>query len=671
MGTSTADERLTDAEAAALTAADRAAAAAEYASWLGADGELTVPAEWLAEVPEEFLTEIFETPLREPGESDPEVATRHVEAGDLAGVAPGRELVDLLLEADRWRADAYTTLEELAAWDRVNSWAAGRVRELASLVGQDARLELGPVAPRAAGTRNTNFAGEEVAMRLGCSKQRGRNLIRSGDALRNECIPTADALAAGEIDAAKAEIIVAGVEHLSPDQALEVQDIVLPRAAHQPHHQVRQDVARAVAEVDQANFTQRPQAAAKKRRVDRPRPLGDGMSSLYAVLPTLDAAAMDAALDGAARAARAAGDPNTIEALRADFLGLFGHTALATGAVEVRLPLDTDGPIVGATVTTSAPVPGPTPGTQEAGGTRSGGTATDATTGTSPSEPAAPVARPDRAAVGTAPVGGPCRLPPAVLGLVAPFDASALMADGIVPTAAATARYRAIAERTGMDREVVVNAMSPAGIAWYRDRIRAEEYRRAHDPAHGPVVPVAGALPGMPMPPAPAPSPAPTADSTATSHSPGVRAGTDPGGAALPTGAQPATPAPGEALPSETSPAIPTPGAALPTGAQLTTPTPGAALPSGTSPSTPTTGAALPAQPPTSRHQRVDPLMVEIRGPSRSASRPESAFGGPIPGVDGDHRTTSGSAVSPEHGPRRCRRRRPRGPPQRRRRRRR
>ncbi|CAM3264446.1 hypothetical protein OCAE111667_00445 [Occultella aeris] len=170
MESRTDEERLTDAEAAALAAADRADAAAECASWLDADGELTVPIDWLEEVPEELLAEIFGVPATEPGVPYPaEAESRTVDADDLAGLAPGPELLGLLLAADSRRGDSYTTLEEMAAWDRVSSWAAGKVRERASLVGQDVRLELGPAAARTAGTKHTNFAGEEVAMRLGCS----------------------------------------------------------------------------------------------------------------------------------------------------------------------------------------------------------------------------------------------------------------------------------------------------------------------------------------------------------------------------------------------------------------------------------------------------------------------------------------------------------------------
>nr|WP_231955804.1 HNH endonuclease signature motif containing protein [Occultella aeris] len=401
-------------------------------------------------------------------------------------------------------------------------------------------------------------------------------------------MPTADALAAGEIDVAKAELIVAAVEHLCSDQAIEVQGIVLPKARHRPHHQVRQDLARAVAEVDHAHFTQRAQEAAKRRRVDRPRPLGDRMSGLYAVMPTLDAAAVDAALDGAARATRANRDPSTIEQLRADFLGLFGHTALATGTISIQLPAGTDAPIAGASVTNAPPV--------------TNGRPFAAPSGTAVSGPPAPgtAAGPVTPAV---PVGVPCTLPPVTLGLVAPFDAAALMADGVVPTARAIARCLAIAERTGSDREVVINALSPAGIEWYRDRdrVREDERRqRARNAPPGPVTPIVGALPGMPVPPPP-------------------QAGA-PTGAVLSTGTASRT---GTAPPAGT--ASPT-GAAPPTGGALRT---GAAAAHGT---------PLPTPHPTPRYQRVDPGLFEggayLRGawlttPSAlgAAATPRSAFG--------------------------------------------
>ncbi|MCL2466653.1 MAG: HNH endonuclease, partial [Micrococcales bacterium] len=56
------------------------------------------------------------------------------------------------------------------------------------------------------------------------------------------------------------------------------------------------------------------------RRVGNPCPLGQGMASLTAVLPALDAARVDKTLEHVARAARAAGDQRTINELRADIM---------------------------------------------------------------------------------------------------------------------------------------------------------------------------------------------------------------------------------------------------------------------------------------------------------------------------------------------------------------
>ena len=59
------------------------------------------------------------------------------------------------------------------------------------------------------------------------------------------------------------------------------------------------------------------------------------MASIYAVLPAEDAIALDLALDGSARAAKATGDARTIDQLRADVLAAAGADALARGGFGV------------------------------------------------------------------------------------------------------------------------------------------------------------------------------------------------------------------------------------------------------------------------------------------------------------------------------------------------
>lgn len=55
------------------------------------------------------------------------------------------------------------------------------------------------------------------------------------------------------------------------------------------------------------------------------------MASLYAVMPAEDAWTTYRALDAAARSAKAAGDPRTMDQLRADALALMGVSAVETG----------------------------------------------------------------------------------------------------------------------------------------------------------------------------------------------------------------------------------------------------------------------------------------------------------------------------------------------------
>ncbi|WP_127129364.1 DUF222 domain-containing protein, partial [Georgenia sp. SYP-B2076] len=89
------------------------------------------------------------------------------------------------------------------------------------------------------------------------------------------------------------------------------------------------------------DVTARHRAARARRRVCHPRALPDGMASIYTVLPAPDAIALDLALDGAARTARAHGDHRTLDQLRADTLATLGTHALTQGGLGTP-PTTTD-----------------------------------------------------------------------------------------------------------------------------------------------------------------------------------------------------------------------------------------------------------------------------------------------------------------------------------------
>lgn len=240
-------------------------------------------------------------------------------ADELAGKSPGADLAYLLERGEPAEADDYALVEAVAGWQRLAAWvAAGAAAAAAELAD---RPSMNPNWPESAGkVSELNVAGEELAMRLSCSRRAAWSLVREGRAFRGPLAATGDALARGGIDLPRARVLVGALEDVSIPLALEVQDAVLPGAPGRTVGQLRRDVARALIVADPAGAEERCRVARRGRRVDRPKVLPDGMAGLWAVLPAADAVRLDAGIDTLAHGARNAGDPRTLDQLRADLL---------------------------------------------------------------------------------------------------------------------------------------------------------------------------------------------------------------------------------------------------------------------------------------------------------------------------------------------------------------
>ena len=191
-----------------------------------------------------------------------------------------------------------------------------RARELIAVHVLAGRKSMNPSWPVSVGT--PCIAGEEIAIRLGVSRTTGRELVEAAELFAGPLMATADALESGDIDWGKARIVIGALRNTPIPVVLDVQDQVLPEAGRRTHAQLRTDLQRALIAVDPIDAEQRATRAVDERRVCHPKVLPDGMSGLWAVLPAQVAAAIDAALNGAARTAKLAGDPRTIDQLRAD-----------------------------------------------------------------------------------------------------------------------------------------------------------------------------------------------------------------------------------------------------------------------------------------------------------------------------------------------------------------
>ena len=251
-----------------------------------------------------------------------------VAAEQLVDQVPGSELAYLLEQALLGEADDHTVVEAVAAWARMASWAAaGMARAAAALAD---RACMNPAWPASAGNvAEPNVAGEELAMRLGCSRRHARLLVRDGRAYAGALAWTGEALEGGQIDDRKARILVDALVDRPVPLVLDVQEALLGGAARRTPAQLARDGAREVVARDPEGAREHHQVGLARRRVDAPKVLPDGMAGVWAVLPATDATRLDSALDSLARGARTAGDPRTLDQLRADVL-----VGLTAGDVE-------------------------------------------------------------------------------------------------------------------------------------------------------------------------------------------------------------------------------------------------------------------------------------------------------------------------------------------------
>jgi hypothetical protein len=260
----------------------------------------------------------------------------------LAAAVPGGGLAVLLERLDLDTLGDGDLVEVVAAASRLEGWARALAAQGAAVLAD--RPAMNPVWSAAAGGApvEAGVAGDEIAMRLACSRRAATRLVRHGRAYARTLCATGDALAAGTISPVTAGMIADRLADQPVEIALDVQDRVLPEAGRRTPTQIARDLERALIAVDPGEAAVRAERARTRRCVHRPRPLPDGMASLTAVLPAATACRIDATLESAARTARAAGDSRTLDQLRADGLSdlVLHTTCTGPGLTPLLLPDD-------------------------------------------------------------------------------------------------------------------------------------------------------------------------------------------------------------------------------------------------------------------------------------------------------------------------------------------
>ncbi|GEL46810.1 hypothetical protein CHO01_19260 [Cellulomonas hominis] len=272
---------------------------------------------------------------------------RQIEA--IAACPPGPELDAWLRGLDLSVLPAGVVLEVVAAWDRMESSAhAGKLAAVAELVVRPTMDPDRTPGRGAAPVGRERVVAGEVGMRLRLPVLTASRVVRDAVLLDGLLQATGAALASGHVDARKADTLVRRARDLPYEVSLAVEDAVLPDADQCSHAQFEQRVEHAIALVDAEGAALRHATAREGRRVTHPRRRPDGMAAMWCVLSAPDAARLDGVLDHTARAARALGDPRTLDQLRADGLRdlVVGDVPAVEGpAFEVRLHPPTPRPV--------------------------------------------------------------------------------------------------------------------------------------------------------------------------------------------------------------------------------------------------------------------------------------------------------------------------------------
>ena len=170
-----------------------------------------------------------------------------------------------------------------------------------------------------------------LSARLGLSRTQAGQIVDHGSTLMDMGFGPTEAMErCGVLDAAKASLVTRRLGDVPAPVALAVQERVLPQAPRRSVSQVGRDIERALMEVDPAGHAERVRVNVSRRCVSRPRPVGEGVSQIRLVLPTMDALLLDATLDAIAASARACGDRRSPAQLRADALGAMALSTLRT-----------------------------------------------------------------------------------------------------------------------------------------------------------------------------------------------------------------------------------------------------------------------------------------------------------------------------------------------------
>ena len=268
--------------------------------------------------------------------------------GAADGLPPGVALAGFA--SDAWAAGLGRISDDqligvLRAWRRLTSWtAAGELAAVAEL----SRRRTAEVAA-GADPHLAEHVGDELAVSLTLTARGADQLLDF--AARLDRLPcTRAALAAGEIDRAKAYVIADEVSCLDRAHAAAVEAAVIGRAPGQTTGQLRASARRAVLAADPAAADRHREKAEKEARVEVWSEPAGTAALAGRDLRSADVIAADKRIDALARQLNAAGTGGSLDQLRAR-----AYVALLLGRPMPGLLPPVPGPRAAGTPAAGAP----------------------------------------------------------------------------------------------------------------------------------------------------------------------------------------------------------------------------------------------------------------------------------------------------------------------------
>ena len=232
------------------------------------------------------------------------IPTSEVLADCIAG-GTGAGRVQMLAQIEPTELAADERIDLLVALERQKAWLDSLQQATLAVIDQ-------------ADTTTMNLSQEAVMCALRLSSRSAQSRLKIARTL-NESLPkTFERLRRGVLSTRQAELIVQASWSVLPDVLAQFEELVLRRVGEQTDAELRKTIQRSAIQVDPATAEARHQRAKRDRGV-RIRPAWDGMSELCALLPSTDAEAILARLDGAAKLLLAE-DERTMDQRRADLL---------------------------------------------------------------------------------------------------------------------------------------------------------------------------------------------------------------------------------------------------------------------------------------------------------------------------------------------------------------